>query len=375
MKKSISKGKHKPPFRPEELLSAGSFISYCRDNGINISKEELELFHKEGLFFPAVKVYRGVCEFKKIYAKFEKSEEWRYIYLKDVKKFMPKKIDPKKYYSSGSFHMGNANWLNYYEKNKMVEYPAMEKFKVWNIKSHLDFITNRKLIEKEYELFYDKIQLISLKSILREKMFWTNFKGLEKIELIKYFKKSLVKMNHFFEIYIVIEDFINRVYQIRQEKISAYKKSGMNAKQIKIEWQEELDFTLMGSAKQTAQGILKQYSFSSKEIADWTRFLAWQNIFSESHRSSRCIGTYLKSISERDFIVAEDVNFMIHIFNSFVFFLTGEQKTVKQIISNSQYPVCPVCGSSFLPSRITQKTCGSAECIRENKNQSKRKRK
>lgn len=362
------------PFREAGLITASSFVSYCKDNGLYTSKEELEQFHKEGLLYPAIKVYRGICKSKNIYAKFGNDFEWGFVNPDDVKKFKPQKIDPKNYYSSGSFSI-RTGWLEYYKENKMVEYPASQKFKTWNKKQYPLFITNYKLIEKDYEFFYDKTQLLSLKVINHERTFWNNFQRKEKDGLIESTKKYLDEINRFAELYIAIEDLIDRAFKKRNKIISEMRKNIIDDKSLTVEWKEEFDISFAPSLKTAAEGVLNEHSSTLGDIDRWTRFLAWQSIFQESNRSSKCIRTYLKSISEKDIIGAEDTNYMIYILNSFVFFLTGKQKMVKQIISYSQFPICTVCGHSFLPKRITQKTCADKKCIQENKNRSKRKKK
>ncbi len=58
------------PFREARLISSSSFQSYCQENGVSLLPDELEKFHKYGLLYPAVKVYRGYSELKKILSHF-----------------------------------------------------------------------------------------------------------------------------------------------------------------------------------------------------------------------------------------------------------------------------------------------------------------
>lgn len=363
------------PFRESQLITASRFVSYCEDNGVATSKEEFEQLYKEGLFYPAVKVYKGICKFKKIYAKFDNSLEWRYVYPEDVKKFKPKKIDPKNYYDSGGFHSGYDGWLDYYRKNKMIKYPASQKFEAWNKKQYLGFITKYKLIEKDYEFFYDKAQILNLKVILREKKFWSSLKEKERLGFVKKTKQFLVKINDFLEIYFAIENFFEKINKLQQKSFELYTSQGMNTEQIKDQLKEDFKLDILPTLKKAARDILTEYSFDIKYLDYWRNFLSYQCVFSESKRSVKCIGIYLRSVNENDLIQAEDTNRMIYVINQFLFLLTKESKTVKQVLENSQFPRCTVCGNIFMPKKYNQKTCGTGECIRENKNRLKRKKK
>lgn len=122
--KKRSKVNTQMPIHPESLTHVSFFVGYCQNNGLRIKKEDLEELHKYGLVFPALKIYVGVVEYKKIYANFDGKTEWRYINPEDSKKFKIIKSDKKKYYATGGLMISGAKWLNYYTDNKMTEHPS-----------------------------------------------------------------------------------------------------------------------------------------------------------------------------------------------------------------------------------------------------------
>ena len=61
-----------PPYRPENLMTVSKFITYCKDRGIKIKKEDLEFFDKKNLVVPAVGVYKPIIK--------ERNSEGKSIY-------------------------------------------------------------------------------------------------------------------------------------------------------------------------------------------------------------------------------------------------------------------------------------------------------
>jgi len=62
----------------KNLIQTPFFIKYCKENGLKIDKKILEELHRLNLIIPAVKIYNGISEYKKIYALFNNKKEWRY---------------------------------------------------------------------------------------------------------------------------------------------------------------------------------------------------------------------------------------------------------------------------------------------------------
>lgn len=362
------------PFRETKLLSETWFKSYCSENGADLYSDDLERLHKEGLLYPAVKVYRGVCEMKKIYAKFNGStvEEWRYVNPEDVEKFNPKKIIKRSYYTAGGFYMTHG-WLEYYKTNGMIEYPAERKFAPWDQTLYKDFQQNRKLLEKQHELLYDPLQLIPLKVILREATFW-RILDKDRIEKEKQtLKKYLVEINHFLAFYINAEKIVLKETNKRNEYIKKCAHEGYVRRDIVKMLQQE-DAFIIGLFKKKAKQLLNEHEADIEYIERWQNIIARFSVIGEIKRAQKYRHTYLKMMNEEALIKAEDVNQMIYILNRFVFFVSGKQKTIKQVLEYSDFPRCTACENYFSPKKIGQKTCGREECIREHKNALKRKR-
>lgn len=363
----------KPVFKSVNLLTANSFISYCKENRASIDVKELEKLHKQGLLFPAVQLLRGVIIFKKILIDIKGERKWRFINPEDIKKFKAFKTDSKKYYSSGGFNMSGNNWLDYYIKNKMIFYPADEKYKVWDKKIYLEsFITDYGKLKNQSEFFYDKSQLLALKIILREKRYWRLYNKKQMSDNLQFLKNKLADFYRFMEIYYDIEEKRNNWLEIKIKRVEEYQKQGLNKNQMQKTWQDDLDFDLKKILKKTANDILSKYHITSEYIENWKIFLIKNNVFGESISSSKILRAYIKGIDERSLINAEDTNYMIHVMNFFNFCFNNEDKTVKQVLENTNLVRCSICKKAFSIKKLGQITCGDPECIRENKNRGKR---
>lgn len=361
------------PFRETKLLSATWFQSYCRDNGANLFSGDLEQLRKEGLFYPAVKVYRGTCEMRKIYAQFNgsKNYEWRYVGPNDIEKFHPKKVTEKPYYMTGSFFLRNG-WLDYYKTNGMLEYPAGQKFVPWDKTLYEDFGQNRKLLEKQSELFYDPLQLIPLKVILKERASWKFIDKARAAKERQALKKHLSEINNFLAFYVEAEKIVLEEKLKQNEYIEKRVSDGIKRKDIVKELREENAF-IIGLLVKQAKGLVADRKVDTEYIERWQHFLARFSVIGEARRSSKYLRTYLKAMSESSLMNAEEINRMIYVLNRFTFFTSGKQKTVKQILEYSELPRCTVCENYFSPKKLGQKTCGRKECIRRHKNALKRK--
>lgn len=369
----MKKASLQPPFRETKLLSETWFKSYCSENGADLFSGDLEWLHKEGLLYPAVKVYRGVCEMKKIYAKFKGStvEEWRYVNPGDVEKFNPKKIMKRSYYTAGGFHM-TPGWLEYYKTNKMVEYPAERKFAPWDQTLYKDFQQNRKLLEKQHALLYDPLQLIPLKVILKEATFWRAMNEERITKEKQALKKYLAEINHFLTFYIKAEKIVFEENNKRNEYIKECVREEHARRDI-LKMLHQEDAFIIGPLKKEARQLLNEHKTDIEYIERWQNIIARFSVIGEIKRVQKYRHFYLKMMNEESLIKAEDVNRMIYTLNRFVFFVSGKQKTVKQVLEYSDLPRCTACENYFSPKRHGQKTCGREECVREHKNALKRK--
>ena len=160
------------PFLQEELLPISSFISYCKDNGVDTDQEELEYFAREELLLPAVRVISGTVEYKKIFASFNEKDEWRHIFADDLSKFKVKALDPKRYFGVGSLHYGSQDWMEWYTEHDMIRYPSKEGYIPWStFEVNRDdteasiFGNDRERYINASELMYSKHQIFPLKDV------------------------------------------------------------------------------------------------------------------------------------------------------------------------------------------------------------------
>jgi len=356
------------PINQRTLLTLGSFISYCSDNGFRIKSEELEFLHKEGLFYPALKIYRGVAVSKKILINKDGSDSWVYIDPEDIKKFKVIKSDPKKYYSSGGFFMSGDNWLDYYEKNKMIEKPVDNKFKLWINTPTALFITDIKKIDKSYELFYDKYQFLALKIVNKYLKYWHDFNKKEKTKYKQQIIKRISEYYNFLAFYYEAEKLYFRILEQRDKHVKVLKETDNSKQEIK----EEIKVTLKPVWKKAVERMISDFNIDVNFIKEWRSFLADQNLINEASYSYKIKRAYFQSLQFDYFINAQDSNKMILVLNSILYLLTREEATVKSVLGNLSHHNCIICGVGFNPKKETQVTCGDPLCIRANKNNIKK---
>lgn len=356
------------PINPRVLLTLNGFTSYCSDNGLRISAKELEHLHQEGLFYPALKIYRGTAVSKKILINKDGVDLWVYVDQDDIDKFKPIKIDSKKYYSTNGFFMSGDNWLKYYEENKMIEKPVDNNFKPWIGMSTAIFVTDSKKINKSYELFYDKNQFLALKIVNRYLKYWEDLTKDEKLKYKQQIIKRISEYYDFLTFYYKAENLYYKILEHRGKYIRNLKENDNSKQDIK----EEIKITLKPIWKNEVKKIISEFSIDTNYIKEWRAFLADQNIINESKCSSVIKRAYFKSLNFTYFIDAQDSNKMILILNFFLYVLIREESTVKSVLGNLPNNNCTVCGVSFNPIKGTQVTCGDPFCIKENKNRIKR---
>lgn len=357
-----------PPVNPRKLLSLSGFISYCSDNGLRTSSEQLEKLHKDGLFFPALKIYRGIAPECKILATVNDTDGWYFVDPKDVKKFKPKKVDPKTYYSSCGFFMSGDDWLDYYKNNKMIEYPASLAFKPWAVMAVDYHTTNTKQIGKSYEYFYDKNQLLVLKMVSKYLGMWEMMNVTEKTKFRMTISERVGKYYQFLNLYYQVEKFYYQVVEHKSKHLKNFKTDETKRSDIV----DEIEVELKPIYKHDAQKILNDSKVDVDYLKEWRLFLAEHSLLNEVSRSYSIRQAYIRAIDADQLLNTEDVNLMIFMLNFFINVLTGERKQVKEIIGDLAYKCCVVCGNSFVAKKDGQITCGNPSCVTENKNRSKR---
>jgi hypothetical protein len=354
----------------DDLLFLSSFIDYCKDNGIrNMDKDILERLHKEKLVFPALKVYKGVAEFRKIYTEMSGENDWRFIYPDDIKKFKIIKKDKKKYYSTAGISM---SMIEEYKKAKRIEDPSEHNFKPWKTKTYAEFYTSYKKLQNQYEFIYDKKQILAIKIALPY-LNWVNRLSLSENNIMyKHIRERINSLYVFLNFYSQLEQFNKKAAEMRSDKISDLNKNYPDKKAKKIEWTDFYNIDFRGQLKKIAEKIMEENKMTVEYILKWRSFLAEKSLISEACRSKKIKRNYLKGMAEKNLIDAEDVNWMIHIINTFLFFLTRKDEDVKQVLGDYSSKMCVICGSNFIPNKENQVTCGSPYCVRQHKNQLKR---
>ena len=377
-KKSRTFTQQPQPFHPSYLVSMSSFASYCADNGLRVDQDKLEQLHKEGWFLPTLKIMRGVVEFRKIYADFNGTTEWRFVYPTDVHKFSPTKIAKEKYYTSGTIGL-NEKWFKWHMDNNMVSYPSQKKYENWKYATgEPDFITDWRKIERYYELFYDKRQMFLLKHIMGRLTLIASIKDASfKRHFTRETKQDIKRFYAFLNFYIAVEA-LDSEYRENYKKDYDQRVEFNNGdyKPVLQDMKARDKSYYYPWLRTQAKNLLKKYEYTQDELDYWRRFLASKTLFGEARRSTKQIQAYLKGIREETLKKAEDVNLMIATVNQFIYWATGKEATLHNIQASipSDDKVCVICHNTFHPLRDTQVTCGRAVCVSTHKNELKKRR-
>lgn len=366
MKGSISNTQM--PINQSSLLSLSFFVSYCQDNGLNINNDLLEELHKQKLVYPTLKVFLGIIEYKKIYTVVNEKTDWYYIHPQELHKFKVIKTDKNRYYGIGSLSI-HDNWLNYYFDNKMTSFPSQSKFYPWEQKSYYGFYTNTKLINKQYQFVYDKKQLLAIKIALP---FLNIIKkhGTHNQELTKALQNKIANLYKFFALYHDAEDLYASFKKKKQEVYLVCKKEA-GQKPSKKDLGIEYDIEVFPKFAKQAAKIINKHSVNIEFIYDWREFLSGKSLINESLRCNKIRRSYIKSLNDDTIINLEDIHYMIHVTNFFLYLLTKKEETVKQVLGGFNNKICIICESEFKPRGTKQITCGKAECKQMYKNQIK----
>lgn len=361
------------PINQASLMHQSFFIDYCKDNGAQVDERVLEELHKFGLVYPALKIYLGVVKFKKIYAIFDGKEDWRYVNFDNVNKFKFIKLDKKTYYGVGNLSKFNNHWLDYYFKNDMAEYPSQSKFFKWTQKKYPGFYTDSKLISKQYQFLYDKKQISVIKMALPYlRSIRTYDPDLKKV-VVESIQKRIADLYKFFDIYHDMEKLYILFLEMKRKKILELKNSKSEGEKItKMEWGQEYDFDILPYLKESARSIIDKHKLDKEFLYNCRELLASKSLINEFNRSRKIRTEYIRALDDADIINLEDIHYIIFITNTFLYFLTGKEESVKQVLIGFSSKICPICGSGFKPRNREQITCGSYRCVKGHKNQLKK---
>lgn len=329
--------------------------------------------HKQGVLIPAIRLYIGANDYRKIYATFDGGKtEWRFVYPKDVKKFKPEKIDKKKYYHVSTIVMSGKDWLNWYDDRNMVKYPWEEKFKPWPKPLVYNFTPNLKEVDEAQELFYEKYQMLWLKEILQTRKFYRLPGGTSEAHVAKILKPEAERFYGFMDFYIQVEYFLEQWTKIKSEKWQGFLKQYKgDKKEAMLEWQGHFKADYSRQLDTKAQKILTDSHLTIDEIKDWQYWLARKTLFGQSHYSSAITNNYLKGMGDSVLAQAEDANYIIFVLNQFIDLVSKEQITIRQVMGDTRHR-CAICHKPYEPVRQHQFTCGDPDCKAAYKNLIKR---
>lgn len=374
-------------FRARDLLPVRNFISYCKDYGIKVNKDELEYFDRNDFMLPALWVNRGYSEMRKILDK--NKNEWVYVHSDDLEQFDYDEIEPELYYSSGGFFIGESNWLEPYEKAGMTKVPAREKFQNWNNYSEAEhFVKDKRLVENAFEPFYSKSQLYQLRFLTHNlqinlkngALFGDDEQWKNRGHNIQQFMENLVnhfikpKMPEYCKLVGVLADVKNMIIPINKEFYEAYNKSleeSEDSKDALRDAQARIEY-LLGDKKKEAQNILERHSLTIEGLKDMRTMLLQAGTFSLDIKFKKRRKAYVKNIEEEVLIDSEDPYKDTAFINSFLVALGEKPQTVRQLLLETDYDVCKICGGNFEKTRKNQVTCGSSHCKKERNNQIRR---
>src|SRR3989338_687250 len=349
-KKPIPKSKInplKPPFRQQNLRPVDMFISYCEENGVRVTRKELEALHKEGLLYPAVRleVGYGVMQFG------DKTE-----------------------YVEGSVFIRGNDWLDRGYEKSAVTYPVDLPISAWK-ERHRFSETPATLedVKDAYEYLYDEHQFLAIAVIRRWKDHW--IKGEDPKEFDGKMRAQLAEFYRFISLFFEMEEQWEEYKKWRRKSFAKLlKEYDGDEKEAEQEWLAQHEVLKQPKQKQWAEKLLKKYGFTVGDIDRW-RFILTQQSFFNTHRSShRARSKYILALEDSILMKAEYVNYMIFILNQLICILTGELRKVKDVIGHFLELRCEICHMPMEPDpRIkVQYTCGKQKCEDKHRNAKKR---
>ncbi len=356
---SIPKVEKQTPFRQTTLLTSSGLTSYCDRNNVRTSEKELEKLHREGILYPAARVHLGIEEWSKIFAHHQGRDQWIFVLPNTTEEFKPKEIDPQMHYRTSALWMGGENWITDWYKDD-IDFPSVLPYFPWKGRNHLDFTPERDLVSHDYELLYDKRQLLALK-ILR--MYQKTHEPDE--DYRDALGKRLSDLYRFLRLYIDAEILYEEYKERRSKKFRQFLKKFKNVTEAKSEWRSHYRLKEEPRLQKLAKKILKTHDMTVEELDNWRFFLSQQSLFNEGSVFRKSPSIYIRELDDSALVEAEDTNKMIFILNQLLFLLTGEERTVKSIVGHYDDPRCIICHKCFIPEshKPKQATCGSKECI------------
>lgn len=360
------------PYRQRDLLTAGSFVNYCRDNGLPVSVDGLESLHRKGILVPVFQLFPGVQRFKKIYSKFDGRKGWAFVEYDRYREFKPSRVGKGSYWKSGGISMGGDRWLDWYMQSGHVK--TAKKFQ--KSKPYSAAITPLKKKAVWFEYLYDKHQFIALKIIIHDRDITRTFSRNQNQQWPdEKLRGNVADFYDFLKFYFAAEELLRQSQMLLQEYYEIqFEETDGDEKAAKVYLAHHERSGHRDKMKELAEVLAEKHQLTRQQIDWWRIRLSHFSLLGESGRARKIVDAYVRCIAnESRLIEAEDVNRMIAVINRFMEFLTGEASSVQQVLSRSRDPHCDVCGKSFVPTRVTQTTCGENVCVKAHKNVTKRK--
>lgn len=377
------------PFKPQNLLSTSEFCSYCQGYNVFIRESDLEQLHKRKLFFPALKLYVGYEEFVKINLKQNNQQQCIYRYPEQVSRSEKRHAEKTKYYRHAGYSYSTQEDLLWYEERNMLRYPSCERFSSWQQLAEPNFTKDKQKVAKNYVYLYDKRQFYALKIILKDNTIFSFLRkpASKKEQLL--LAEDLQQYYQFIRCYNEAEDLYRKEKQNENKRLEKYIRENSfpkmsihqketAKKEAKKDFKSNFDQIAFPKLQKKAQKIIKVHNLTVEDIRKWRDYFSQNNIFYQVPYASKIMRKYIQGMSEKTLIRAEDANYIVLMLNQFLYLLTGEEVTVKEVIGRLYRHFCPICQQVFQPRNRLQITCGKQTCVQQSRNinrQERRKRK
>lgn len=334
-------------FRQKNLLGVDQFRRYCEENAIRVSRKELEELHKEELLYPVVRLRMG---------------------------YDTMDIGGKKKFFGGSYIVKGDDWIDKGFLSSDIDYPPELPFFEWKERHTAGIpVDDLRLIEDDYELFYDKYQLYALIVIRRWKQHRLPEDDPDEFE--QKIRNQLQEFYRFIALFMEMEERWAEYRQWRRESyLKLVKEYEGDEKEAKDEWLARHEAREEPKMKEWAKKLLKKHKLSEQDIDRWRFFLAEQSFFNRLKPTHKARTAYILALGDNVLIKAEETNRMIFVLNQLLYMLRGELRTVQNVIGHFLEQRCEICHMPIEsdPRIAVQYTCGKIDCKNEHRNRKKR---
>lgn len=374
----IPKTKRQSPFRQSTLLTSSSFISHCDKQNVRIRKEQLERWHREGLLYPALRLFIRPVELIRIFTHHQGAEQWVWVYRGDVGKFQFTKSEKRPYYELESLWMGSDDWLDQWHQDQ-YDFPSTKRYFPWKERYHGGYVRSKKLLSQSYELLYDKRQLLAVKIIVQHEKDVRMFPKEERYIRTR-LRQKLSEFYAFLSLYIAIEELEVRSAARIRKYFNESLKQQQNRREAQAETKSFYKLTEQPRLEDEVKDLISLHNLTAKQLSNWRFWLGQQSHLNEGSIFRESSRVYLAHLTDAVLVKAEDTNKMVRVLNWFLYFLTGEAETVQGIVGGWIGPHCRFCRRAYIPRpnrRADQQTCGRKECsdILRNLNRKPKRRK